>query len=102
MSLRLRIVAAVMLVLGLGSGLGLAVAGQHARHWLRDEMAAAQESGRREAARGIAEMPLSGNPERQLLPLVADFDGDRRLQAWLVTAKGEVLATSRPAPAEPV
>jgi two-component system, NarL family, sensor histidine kinase UhpB len=46
-------------------------------------------------------MPLSDNPDRQLVPLIADFDGNRHLQAWLVTAQGEVLATSRPAPAEP-
>ena len=101
MSLRLRIVAAVVLVLVFGSGFGLALAGQHARHWLRDEMTSAQESGRLETVRAVAEMPLTDHPDRQLVPLIADFDGNRHLQAWLVTAQGEVLATSKPAPAEP-
>src|SRR5580698_9373231 len=101
MSLRLRIVAAVVLVLVFGSGFGLALAGQHARHWLRDEMTSAQESGRLETVRAVAEMPLGAEPYRQLAPLIADFDGNRHLQAWLITAQGEVLATSRPAPAEP-
>ena len=101
MSLRLRIVAAVVLVLVFGSGFGLALAGQHARHWLRDEMTSAQESGRLETVRAVAEMPLTAQPDRELVPLIADFDGNRHLQAWLVTAQGEVLATSNPAPAEP-
>jgi two-component system sensor histidine kinase UhpB len=101
MSLRLRIVAAVVLVLVFGSGFGLALAGQHARHWLRDEMTSAQESGRLETVRAVAEMPLTAQPDRELVPLIADFDGNRHLQAWLVTAQGEVLATSKPAPAEP-
>src|ERR1700722_8701019 len=101
MSLRLRIVAAVVLVLVFGSGFGLALAGQHARHWLRDEMTSAEESGRLETVRAVAEMPLSDHPDRQLVPLIADFDGNRHLQAWLITAQGEVLATSQPAPAAP-
>ena len=101
MSLRLRIVAAVVLVLVFGSGFGLALAGQHARHWLRDEMTSAEESGRLETVRAVAEMPLTDHPDRQLAPLIADFDGNRHLQAWLITAQGEVLATSQPAPAEP-
>ena len=101
MSLRLRIVAAVVLVLVFGSGFGLALAGQHARHWLRDEMTSAQESGRLETVRAVAEMRLTDQPVRELVPLIADFDGNRHLQAWLVTAQGEVLATSQPAPADP-
>jgi two-component system sensor histidine kinase UhpB len=101
MSLRLRIVAAVVLVFVLGAGIGLALAGQHASHWLRDEMLSAQDSGRLETVRAVAELPLTQTPDRQLIPLIADFDGNRHLQAWLVTARGEVLATSRPAPVEP-
>jgi two-component system sensor histidine kinase UhpB len=64
-------------------------------------MTSAQESGRLETVRAVAEMPLSSNPDRQLAPLIADFDGNRHLQAWLITAQGEVMATSRPAPADP-
>ena len=101
MSLRLRIVAAILLVLVFGSGCGLALAGAQARHWLREELTSAQESGRLETARAVAEMPLTAQPDRQLVPLIADFDGNRHLQAWLVTAQGEVLATSQPAPADP-
>jgi len=101
MSLRLRIVVAILLVLVFGSGCGLALAGAQARHWLREELTSAQASGRLETARAVAEMPLTDHPDRQLVPLIADFDGNRHLQAWLVTAQGEVLATSQPAPADP-
>jgi two-component system sensor histidine kinase UhpB len=64
-------------------------------------MTSAEESGRLETVRAVAEMPLTDHPDRQLAPLIADFDGNRHLQAWLITAQGEVLATSQPAPAEP-
>ena len=54
MSLRLRILIAIGLVLALGSGFGLALAGWHARQWLREELVSAQDSGRLEVTRAFA------------------------------------------------
>ncbi|HVN01622.1 MAG TPA: histidine kinase [Caulobacteraceae bacterium] len=100
MSLRLRIVAAVVLVLALGSGLGLALAGWQARQWLRAELTSAEASGRLEAVRALR-MPPPADPRAALTALVADFDGNRHLEARLLAADGRVLATSHPTPAEP-
>jgi two-component system, NarL family, sensor histidine kinase UhpB len=101
MSLRLRIVAAILLVLVFGSGCGLALAGAQARHWLREELTSAEESGRLETVRAVAEMPLTDHPDRALVPLIADFDGNRHMQARLIAADGGVIAASHPTPAEP-
>jgi len=101
MSLRFRIVAAVVLVLALGAGLGLALAGWHARQWLREELTSAEASGRLEAARELAQPFASDRADRPLAGLIADFDGNRHLQALLIGPDGRVAAASRPAPAEP-
>jgi two-component system sensor histidine kinase UhpB len=98
MSLRLRIVLAIVLVLALGSGFGLALAGWHARQWLRAELTSAQESGRLEAARAFQNLPR--DPQPALAALIADFDGNRHLQAVLIAPDGRILAASRPAPAQ--
>jgi two-component system sensor histidine kinase UhpB len=100
MSLRLRIVAAIVLVLALGSGLGLALAGWHARQWLREELTSAQASGRLEAARTFADLPHAQQPGPELAALIADFDGNRHLQARLLRADGAVIVASQPAPAD--
>jgi two-component system sensor histidine kinase UhpB len=101
MSLRARIVAAIALVLVLGSGLGLALAGWHARQWLREELTSAQTSGELAVRRAYADMPSRGALAAGLMPLIATFDGNRHLQAALVAPDGRVLALSHPAPAEP-
>jgi two-component system sensor histidine kinase UhpB len=98
MSLRLRILIAIGLVLALGSGFGLALAGWHARQWLREELVSAQDSGRLEVTRAFADTP-GAQPPRDLAALIADFDGNRHLRARLVAPDGRVLASSQPAPA---
>lgn len=99
MSLRARIVAAIALVLILGSGLGLALAGWHARQWLREELTSAQMSGELAVKRAYADTPPADARSADLRPLIATFDGNRHLQAALVAPDGRVLALSHPAPA---
>jgi two-component system, NarL family, sensor histidine kinase UhpB len=99
MSLRFRIVAAILLVLVLGSGLGLALAGLHARQWLYGELTSAQVSGELAVARAYADLRRSDAPDRDLRELIATFDGNRHLQAVLIGADGRVLAASRSEPA---
>jgi two-component system sensor histidine kinase UhpB len=99
MSLRLRILVAIALVLALGAGFGLALAGWHARQWLREELVSAQDSGRLEVTRAFADLPGERRPADQLTALIADFDGNRHLQARLLAPDGRVLAASHPAPA---
>ena len=68
-----------------GSGVGLALAGWHARQWLRDELWTAQAQRppaggarfRRPAARRSAD-------RARWRAWSATFDGNRHLQAWLV------------------
>jgi len=98
MSLRLRILIAIGLVLALGSGFGLALAGWHARQWLREELVSAQDSGRLEVTRAFAGL-TSAQPRGDLTALIADFDGNRHLQARLLDVGGRVVAASHPAPA---
>ncbi|HZC17538.1 MAG TPA: histidine kinase [Caulobacteraceae bacterium] len=98
MSLRFRIVAAVVLVLVLGSGLGLALAGWQARQWLRGELISAQASGGLAVTRAYADLGRSDAPDRDLRALIATFDGDRHMQALLIGPGGQVLAASRLAP----
>jgi two-component system sensor histidine kinase UhpB len=102
MSLRLRIVAAIVLVLASGSGFGLALAGWHARQWLREELTSAQLSGRLAVTRAFIDLPRQGDPAHELAGLIATFDGNRHLQARLLGPDGRTLAVSHPAPvAEP-
>ena len=77
MSLRFRIVAAIALVLVLGSCLGLALAGWHARQWLREELVSAQGSGALEVSRAYADLKHSDQPAQDLKDLIATFDGNR-------------------------
>jgi two-component system sensor histidine kinase UhpB len=95
MSLRFRIVAAIVLVLVSGSALGLALAGWQARQWLRGELVSAQASGELAVHRAYGDLQRSDSPEPDLGALIATFDGDRHLQARLIGADGRLIEASR-------
>jgi two-component system sensor histidine kinase UhpB len=96
MSLRARILAAIVLVLASGAGFGLALAGWHARQWLREELTSAELSGRLTVRRAFGELRPTQDPRGELTSLVATFDGDRHVQAVLLAADGRVVAASTP------
>jgi two-component system sensor histidine kinase UhpB len=92
MSLRLRVLAAIAMVVVLGAAGGAVFAGWVARQALRDELSAAMTSGRQAVERALA-----ANPGRtELTALIAAFDGDRHLVARLVDEHGAAVSVSRP------
>ena len=101
MSLRIRVLAAIALVLLLGSVAGVGVAGWQAKQALREELAAALAGARQTVDSAFEDLPRSDHPARDLRQLVATFDGNRHLAATLVDSKGTVLFSSRAAPALP-
>ncbi|MEO7026450.1 MAG: histidine kinase, partial [Caulobacteraceae bacterium] len=99
MSLRLRIVAAIALVLLLGSAASLGVAGWRSKLALREELSAAMAGGRQTVVSAFEDLPRSDHPERDLRQLVATFDGNRHLLAAWTDGWGRLSARSRPRPA---
>jgi two-component system, NarL family, sensor histidine kinase UhpB len=96
MSLRFRVVLAIVLVLCAGSAVGIALAGWQARAALREELGAALTSGRQSLRSGVADLGRSENPQSLISRLVRSFDGDRHLRVEEVAADGRVLLVSRP------
>ncbi len=101
MSLRLRVVAAIALVLLTGSVVGTALAGWQARLVLREELVAALAGGRQTLSGALDTLNTSPNPGRDLNRLVRAFDGNRHLVATLLSRNGRVAAVSRPLPVHP-
>jgi len=99
MSLRVRVVAAIALVLLLGAVAGVGVAGWQARQALHEELAAALTGGRQTVASAFEDLPRSDHPARDLRQLVATFDGNRHLAAALQDDRGAMIVTSRLTPA---
>jgi two-component system sensor histidine kinase UhpB len=101
MSLRVRVVAAIVMVLLLGSAAGVGVAGWQAKRALREELASALAGGRQTVASAFEDLPRSDHPARDMRQLVATFDGNRHLEALLIDDAGAVAFASRAAPASP-
>jgi len=93
-SLRLRVLAAIALVVALGAVGGALFAGWLTRQTLRDELQAAMAGGTRRIEHAVAD-PRAGPP---LTALVATFEGDRHVAARLAAPDGHTLAASTPAP----
>jgi two-component system sensor histidine kinase UhpB len=97
MSLRFRVVLAIVLVLLAGSAAGIALAGWQARIALREELSAALVSGRQSAARALGGVDRSAPPGAvDLTGLARAFDGDRHLRVVVRRADGSAAAASRP------
>ncbi|HZZ34916.1 MAG TPA: histidine kinase [Caulobacteraceae bacterium] len=101
MSLRLRVLLALVLVLLTSSAVGAGLAGWRARQTLREELAAAMSGGRQAVLRSYEDLPRSDHAPRDLTQLIATFDGNRHLKARLVDAGGRVVARSQPAVSRP-
>jgi two-component system sensor histidine kinase UhpB len=101
MSLRLRVVAAIALVLLISAAVGAGLAGWRARGSLHEEFAAALTGGRLTVLSAYEDLPRSDHQPRDLRQLIATFDGNRHVMAQLIDGQGRVVAASRRAPAAP-
>lgn len=104
MSLRLRLTAAITLVLCLTLAVGSVLTYWHAVDKVETEMRAAIAVGTRIVQNALDDGDNGTDPNRRLELLVADFDGDRHLRAVLMTPTGHVTVTSHlepPAEAAP-
>ena len=101
MSLRLRVVAAIAVLLLSASIVGTALAGWQASQVLREELAAALAGGRQTVAGALDSLVRSDDPRRDLDHLVGAFDGNRHLRAALLDSRGRLVRESLPLPADP-
>lgn len=101
MSLRLRVVAAIALVLLLSAAVGASLAGWRARQALHEEFAAALTGGRQTVQSAYEDLPRSDHQDRDLRQLIATFDGNRHVVATLLDQTGRAIAVSRASPAAP-
>ena len=94
--LRLRLVAAITLVMAVTLVIGLALTYVHARRKVDIEMAAALKVGRSIVEREVEELDATPEPARDLPGLVRVFNGNRHIKARLVDADGQVVYASTP------
>ena len=94
MSLRVRVLAAIALVLLLGAAAGGLLAGLQTGRTLRAELDAALVGGRQTVLSAYEDLPRSNHPARDMRQLLATFDGNRHLGAALVDGNGRVLRSA--------
>ncbi|MGI4978031.1 MAG: histidine kinase [Janthinobacterium lividum] len=90
MSLRARLTVLIVLLLGLGLGAATALAAWQAAQQLRTELGAALLV----AAQTVRGDTLARDDPARLARLVAEFNGDRHVQAALLGTDGATLGTS--------
>ncbi len=96
MSLRLRVLAAIVLVMMLGAAFGVAFLTWDARRALREELTAALLGGRQTVTSAFEDLSRSTHADRDLRQLVATFDGNRHVVAVLERAQGDAVMASWP------
>ena len=101
MSLRIRLIASIMIVLLVSLCVGGAVAGWHAVRSVRAEMQAALAVGTQTLRNGIDGLPGARDPDAELGRLVRTFDGGRHVRAVLLDAAGQLRVASRLRPLTP-
>jgi two-component system, NarL family, sensor histidine kinase UhpB len=95
-SLRLRLIMSVALVLILVLLLGSVLVYWHAVHEVEVEIHAAIAVGEHTVHNAVDDVEEAASPLRHLELLVADFDGDRHLQASLLGRHNRILFQSTP------
>ncbi len=95
MSLRLQLLGTFALVLIGTLVLATWLTYRHALNKIETEMVAAIDVGARIAHNAVDDSEEVVNPRRRLELLVADFDGDRHLQAYIVEPDGTVAVRSK-------
>jgi two-component system, NarL family, sensor histidine kinase UhpB len=94
MSLRLRLMASIILVLLVSLCIGGVAAGWHAVRSVRTEMQAALAVGAQTLRNGIDDLPEVSDPRDELGRLVRIFDGDRHVRAVLRDTTGRLQMAS--------
>jgi two-component system sensor histidine kinase UhpB len=98
MSLRVRLIASIVIVLLVSLCVGGAIAGWHAVRSVRAEMEAALSVGAQTLGNGIERLAAGRDRWEQLERLVHTFDGNRHLRAGLEEGNGQLhVASIRPA-----
>jgi two-component system sensor histidine kinase UhpB len=97
MSLRIRVLAAIALVLLLGAAAGGGLAALQTGRTLRTELSAALLGGRQTVQSAFEDLPNSDHPARDLRQLLATFNGNRHVMAALLDANGRIVRSSTPA-----
>src|SRR5580698_10184142 len=97
-SLRLRLIVSIAAVLVTILVLGSVLVYWHAVHEVEVEMRAAVAVGEHTIHNAVDDIEEAARPLRHLELLVADFDGDRHLQASLIGLDGRVIYRSTPQP----
>src|SRR5258706_15881484 len=83
MSLRLRVLLALILAVLTSSAVGAGLAGWLARQALREELDAAMAGGRQAVLRAYEDLPRSDHAPRGLSQVAATLDGNPPLRAFL-------------------
>jgi len=91
MSLRLRVLSAIACVLLIGASAGVMFGLWDAQRSLRAELSAALLGGRQTVDSAFEDLPRSDHQARDLHQLIATFDGDRHVEAVLMTTAGATL-----------
>jgi two-component system sensor histidine kinase UhpB len=94
MSLRVRLIASIVVVLLVSLCVGGVAAGWHAVRSVRTELQAALAVGVQTLRNGIDGLPQARDPENELKQLVRAFDGDRHILAELWDTTGQVRVAS--------
>jgi two-component system sensor histidine kinase UhpB len=98
-SLRLRLIGSIGLALLASLALGAALTFWHAGYKVQTEIKAAIAVGAHVAQNAIDDAEQHGVNRRQRVErLIAEFDGDRHLRAYLVDRDNRVLLASSPEP----
>lgn len=94
MSVSLRLFTAIALIFVLSSAGGGVIGYYDARHRIDAELEAAIVVGKASADRSVAALANSFRPASHLMEFVSLFDGDRHLQARLVSPNGTLIRES--------
>lgn len=97
MSLRLRLIASILLALMISLLLGGALAGWHAARSVASEMQAALEVGDHAIRNALDHLGEGGDLRPELDRLVRTFDGDRHILVILLDGAGQPVDVSSPA-----
>jgi two-component system sensor histidine kinase UhpB len=98
MSLRLRLIFSIGLALLASLAVGSALTFWHAAHQVQTEMRAAMAVGEHIVKNAVDDSKQRTGRRQRLERLIAEFDGNRHLQASLVDRHNQVLLASKPEP----